>query len=242
MSNKKPIIIGHRGTNSLYKENTLQSIKYGLELNLEMMEIDIQLCKSNEIIVYHNLYLPSGNLISDLILSEILKEESDIPTLNQVLDSVNKKCKLYLDLKENKNNYTFLKILLNMLEYRVIIESWSNLHFILSSYNQNHLLIINNLKYKTILNNIPTTIILSGIPYTYSNNLIQFKPTYIALNYESLTKGFIRNLKKNNIKIFVYTINNPQIINKYLENNIYGIITDNPELFIFNKEIYTNNN
>ena len=46
-------------------------------------------------------------------------------------------------------------------------------------------------------------------------------------NYRVLTKGLVKKAKRNGKKIFVWTVNEDEIINKVLQFPIDGIITDN---------------
>ena len=51
---KKVISIGHRGATGHAPENTLTSFKKALELGADMIELDVHVCKSGEIIVMHD--------------------------------------------------------------------------------------------------------------------------------------------------------------------------------------------
>jgi len=46
--------IGHRGAMGYAPENTLLSFRKALELRCDMIELDVRLCKSGELIVFHD--------------------------------------------------------------------------------------------------------------------------------------------------------------------------------------------
>ena len=49
--------IAHRGYSAKYKDNSWPAFKNVKDKGFDMIEIDIQLCKSGEIIIYHDLFI-----------------------------------------------------------------------------------------------------------------------------------------------------------------------------------------
>ena len=49
--------IAHRGYSDKYKDNTLEAFEHAVRNHFDMIELDIQLCKSGEIIVYHDIII-----------------------------------------------------------------------------------------------------------------------------------------------------------------------------------------
>ena len=102
------LVIGHRGAKGHVAENTLVSIKKAMELGADGIEIDVFLCKSGEIVVFHDKkldYLTNGKgLIESKTLSELKKlrvlgTNEQIPTLNEVFDVIDKNTFLNIELK-----------------------------------------------------------------------------------------------------------------------------------------------
>lgn len=50
-----PLVIGHRGNPMLYQENTLDSFKSLLELNVDGFETDIFLTKDKKLVLFHDV-------------------------------------------------------------------------------------------------------------------------------------------------------------------------------------------
>lgn len=100
-------IIAHRGiyNNITVFENSLESIMYAVKNNLTV-EIDLRITKDNEIIVFHD---DDGTRLLKLrdSISSLTKEEIDyispyhIPTLGEVLDSINGKVPIVLEVKDD---------------------------------------------------------------------------------------------------------------------------------------------
>lgn len=103
----KSSIIAHRGiyNNITIFENTMESIMYAVKNNL-IVEIDVRLTSDNELIVYHDE--DAGRLIKlkddiNTLTYEELEFLSPyhIPKLKEVLDSINSKVPVILEVKED---------------------------------------------------------------------------------------------------------------------------------------------
>lgn len=100
-------IIAHRGiyNNITVFENSLESIMYAVKNNL-IVEIDLRITKDHEIIVFHD---EDGSRMLKLkdSINSLTKEEIDyispyrIPTLKEVLDYINGKVPIVLEVKED---------------------------------------------------------------------------------------------------------------------------------------------
>ena len=79
---KKPYSIAHRGASTYYLENTLESFLFANTLGADFWEVDIQITKDNQLIVFHDSCLPTGENIVNLYFSEVLFINFDITELN----------------------------------------------------------------------------------------------------------------------------------------------------------------
>ena len=100
--------IGHRGARAYEPENTLLSFQRAIELGVDAVELDVRKTKDNEIVVIHDADVSKttdgSGLVSELTLEEIKRfvteKDEKIPTLEEVLDSVGKRVKVLVELKE----------------------------------------------------------------------------------------------------------------------------------------------
>jgi len=105
------IQIAHRGYSEKYGDNNLESFLEAINVGFDMIEMDLQLCKTGEIVVFHNTYL-NNRAISEYTSKEL--DEENIILLTTVLDSIkyNTSIKLFLDIKGNsKVIYPLIDIL-----------------------------------------------------------------------------------------------------------------------------------
>ena len=109
-------LISHRGFNSKYKENTLEGIKYALNLNyISGVEFDVRVTKDKRFVLVHDFYIDrvtnSTGLVNHLTLKELLKYNfgtktypSKITTLDEVLNRKTNKI-LLLEIKFSYDEY-----------------------------------------------------------------------------------------------------------------------------------------
>ncbi len=115
-----PKLIGHRGVRDLAPENTLQSIKKAIELNIKWVEIDVKISKDHIPFLLHDSSLErttSGNGSPlNYKYSELYKLDAGSwfdkkhknlypPTLKEILDLCSqKKIGVNIELKPNKGS------------------------------------------------------------------------------------------------------------------------------------------
>ena len=108
-------IIAHRGGTTQYPENSLAAIANAINLGVDAIEIDIRLCKDSTIVVCHDDNIDrvtnGSGKIKDMTYEEILAfslefegtlTDQVIPTLDDVLQLVDMKVELYIEIKDGQ--------------------------------------------------------------------------------------------------------------------------------------------
>ena len=224
---KKVISIGHRGATGHAPENTLTSFKKALELGADMIELDVHVCKSGEIIVMHdekvNRTTNGKGHISKKSLKELknltIKKIEKIPTLIEVLNLVNRKCKINIELKGKGTEKPVSKII-----KKYIQKGWSYNDFLVSSFYPSKITEIKNINPKIRIGILVEKISLEIIALAK-----KFKVYSINPNIKSISKKFVKKAHQKRLKIFVYTVNKPGKIKKMKELGVDGIISDFPD-------------
>ena len=226
--NKNPLIVGHRGAMGHVTENTIPSIKKAVELGVDGIEIDVFKCKSGEIIVFHDKKLDrltnSSGYIEDLSYDSINKikvmGEYRIPELIEVINILPNEIFLNIELKGEE---TAKKV--NEIITEFINKTESKLdRFIISSFNWSELE-----KFRSFNSKIPIAILtdnnpLNAIPVAKKLNAFAINPSYKLLN-----KNVVNQIKEEGLKIFPYTVNSINDIDKMKNLGVDGIITNYPE-------------
>ncbi|MDA9679802.1 glycerophosphodiester phosphodiesterase family protein, partial [Flavobacteriaceae bacterium] len=109
-------------------ENTLPSVAKAIELGVDGIEIDVFLCESGELVVFHDKTLDkltdSQGYIEDLSLDTIKKINVlggyKIPTLEQVLELIDGKVFLNIELKGNGTAEPTHKLLTPLLKKKKV--------------------------------------------------------------------------------------------------------------------------
>ncbi len=101
----KPLLFGHRGYSSLEPENTLASFQLCVEKGIPGVELDVQLCKSGELVIVHdaNMKRVSGKdaLVKDLNFDELRSLDvgngEQVPLLSELFELCGDR--LYYDIE-----------------------------------------------------------------------------------------------------------------------------------------------
>ena len=214
---QNPLVIGHRGARGHLAENTLPSIAKAIELGVDGIEIDIFKCASGELVVFHDQTLEkltnSKGYIEQLTLDSIRKIDVlngfTIPTLEEVLDLINGRVFLNIELKGTQTALLTNEIILSYFERK----EWDLSKILISSFNWEVSIAI-------LTEDDP----LDAIPIAKQLNAVAINPEYVSLN-----TGNIDRIKKEGLKIFTWTVNDPQEIKDVITLGVDGIITDFPE-------------
>ena len=119
-------IIAHRGVfnNTDIPENSIKAFKEAVELNIDV-EFDVQITKDNILVIFHddNLKRMTGlnKKVEDSTYEEIskltlLNTKEKIPTLDEVLNTINNKVFMDIEIKNNKRYKVLCDLLVEKLK------------------------------------------------------------------------------------------------------------------------------
>ena len=115
----KILKIGHRGAKGYIAENTLESVQKAMDLGVDGVESDVHICQTGELVVFHDFTLERLTGVTGEIATKSLKElktlnvngQFRIPTLLEVLDLIDRKCMLNIELKGQQTAYETCEII-----------------------------------------------------------------------------------------------------------------------------------
>jgi glycerophosphoryl diester phosphodiesterase len=215
--------VGHRGARAYAPENTLASFKKALELGVDAVELDVRKTKDNKIIVIHDANVKrttdGEGLVGELSLGQIkgfsAEDGEKIPTLQEVLDFLDKKVKVLIELKETGVEEQVLAIVKERgLEHNVVIVS-----FLEDALK----------KVRELDGDIET-----GLIYVKHKNpvkaALELKANYLVALYRFTHTANVVKAHENGLKVIVWTINNPQEVEEYAKKGVDGITSDKPDI------------
>ena len=226
----KVMIIGHRGAMGHVAENTIPSIKKAMELGVDGIEIDVFKCKTGELVVFHDEKLErltnSSGLIESLDLDSIkniiVLDKYRIPTLEEVLELIDGQVKLNIELK----GYGTASPTNNLINQYINNGRWTEDEFIISSFKWGELE-----KIRELNTTIPIAVLVNSnvnpidaLPFAKKIKAIAVNPYFKDLNQEN-----IQEIHSNGFKVFPYTVNELDDIERMIKLGVDAIITDYPE-------------
>ena len=216
--------IGHRGARAYAPENTLKSFKKALEIGVDAVELDVRKTKDNQLVVIHDADVKrttnGEGLVSDLALKEIKSlsaEGEKIPTLEEALDFLDKKVKVFIELKDTGFEEQVLSIVHKKgLEKNVVVVS-----FLEDALR----------KVRELNKDIET-----GLIYAKHSNpqkaALDLKANYLLAFYKFTHTANVEKAHEFGLKVVVWTINNPQEVEEYAKKGVDGIASDKPDILL----------
>lgn len=231
------INFAHRGASKYYPENTILAIKEGIKTKATGLEIDVHKSKDNKLVVIHDedierTFIGKG-LVKDYTLQELKSFkcrnknfednlECRIPTLEEVLELVKESnIILNIELKTDEIHYDGIE--------RDVID-------LVNKYNLKNRIILSSFNHESIR-------ICREIDSKIKTGLLYSKPIEDVVNYAKsfganaihpdirlVSEGLIREAKKNNIEVNIYTVNSSILMRRLIAAEVSGVFTDYPDL------------
>ena len=236
--NKNIETIAHRGYVALGVENSIEALEGAAKAGADYVEFDIILTKDNKFVVIHdfNLKRLAGikKKVQDMNFDEIvglpIKQgdySSKIPSLEEFVTKAKElNIKLVIELKPHGSEPSnYIDIFINEVK-RLKLENYKFM-----SIDSK---IIEELETKAP--NLETGYV---IPLQFGN-FHKSNVDFFVIEDFSYRDRLVEQAKKQNKKVFVWTINDSALITKYLQSPADGIITDEPELVKEEKNILEN--
>ena len=237
--NKNIKTIAHRGYVAKGVENSIEALEGATEVGADYVEFDIILTKDNKFVVMHDYNLKRlaglNKRVQDMNFDEVvgltIKQgdfTSKIPSLEEFVNKAKElNMKLVIELKPHgaePSNY--IDILIGEIK-RLKLENYKFMS--LNSKVMEEL--------ETKVPNLETGYV---IPLQFGN-FHHSNIDFFVIEDFSYRDRLVEQARKENKQVFVWTINNPALITKYLQSPADGIITDEPELVKDEKNILENN-
>ena len=237
--NKNIETIAHRGYVAKGVENSIEALEGAAEVGADYVEFDIILTKDNKFVVMHDYNLKRlagvNKRVQDMNFDEVvgltIKQgdyTSKIPSLEEFVNKAKElNMKLVIELKPHGSEpANYIDILIGEIK-RLKLENYKFMS--LNSKVMEEL--------ETKVPNLETGYV---IPLQFGN-FHHSNVDFFVIEDFSYRDRLVEQARKENKQVFVWTINDPALITKYLQSPADGIITDEPELVKDEKDILENN-
>ena len=224
--------IAHRGAADYALENSMDSFKKAVELEIEAIEFDVHFTKDKKIVIMHDDNLDrttnGTGKIKDLTLKEIKNlvglDGKPIPTFQEVIDVLKGKSICKVDIKaEGMENAVIEMIKKNKLEHSTIITS--NIIPAVKKVKQmcpEIKIEMGGFDEKPHIGNIIKAEDIVKVSKEVNADIA-------GVHYNLITKELVEEIHKNNIEIHVWPADNIESIKKMKEVGVDGITSRCPD-------------
>jgi glycerophosphoryl diester phosphodiesterase len=224
--------LGHRGACGYAPENTLASIRKALDMGVHGFEFDIQLSKDGVPVVIHDATLErtttGTGLVSDYDFSQLQKLEAGndlfpgerIPSLQQVLDLVDKRCRLFIELKSDIATEAVVRILRHYTKHM----GWHHEQLYVCSFDHLQLTTV-----RTLEPALRTCALITGIPVSLAAIASEAHAWAINPCIHHINQGLVDDAHRRGLRVITWTANHKTDIAKAKALGVDGIISNYPD-------------
>jgi glycerophosphoryl diester phosphodiesterase len=215
------IIFGHRGAPGYPRraENTIGSFKKALQHGATGLELDVRRAGDGRLVVIHdetvNRTTNGSGYVRDLAYDQLRQFNAGcgepIPLLIDVLDEFGARCLLNIELKD-RGIARDVK--------RLVLERELEPHVIVSAFDWEEL--------RPLIPEIPIALLSSRL-WNLVRRASELGASAIHPRRNIVTRRLLATAREANLRVHVWTVNDPAEMSRFRELGIDGIFTDFPE-------------
>jgi glycerophosphoryl diester phosphodiesterase len=233
--NGKTYVVAHRGAHIGIPENSLPAFQKAIDLGCDFVEIDTRMTKDGHIVSVHNSTIDQyvagkPGKVKDFTLAELKQmsigenlgpewKNTQIPTIQEILQLCRGQIGIYLDLKEPLINELVPVIRKYDMERDIV--------WYIPSGRMEEITLLKKLGYKCLPMPDP------GPEKNIADVCSQVHPRVLASDMKQLSESFVKTAHENGAKVIVdEKQGTPEEWEQILKWGTDGIQTDNPEALI----------
>jgi glycerophosphoryl diester phosphodiesterase len=234
------MITGHRGALALAPENTLAGIQKAVECGVEWIELDTQLCADNIPVIIHDDTVQrctnGKGRVSELTLTQLKALDAGswfsseftgetIPSLKETLIACQESAiNINIEIKihsEHEIKPLVVKVIETVKCLNYPIEK-----LLFSSFSKKALA-----HCQTLYPEVRRGFITKHNPSNMLNTIKHLDLYSLHINYRRLNEPLAKSIKEMGLILMIWTMNDPNQIEKYTAWGVDNIITDKPNDF-----------
>lgn len=229
---KRVSVTAHRGASGYAPENTIASMKEAINMKADFAELDVQETADGEIVLFHDKSMKRlagvDKEIWQLNINEIQKLEvgswfngkfngEPIPKFEDVIDSINGKIKLNIELKTNGHDKQLAERTLYIVNKK---NFGKNCFFTSFSYSQIK-------KIKELDGSIKTGLIFKTMPDSIDVFNSDFE--ILSVHFSLVDREFVEKAKSHGKEVHVWTVNEEEEMKRLVDLEVNSLITNYPD-------------
>lgn len=219
--------IGHRGAMGYEPENTLASFQKAIFLGVDMVELDVHLCKTGELVVMHDETLErttnGSGRVEEKTIADLKELDAGngqkIPTLAEVFDLIDKNIQINIELKGKDTAKPLAELIEQYLQ-----KGWGKELFFVSSFNHGELK-----RFKELMPDVRVGFATRENPSDCVNLAKNMNAWSVNSCFEFTDQKFIDQAHGNNLKVLAWTVNELRDIERMKALGVDGIISNFPD-------------
>ncbi|QBY04646.1 glycerophosphodiester phosphodiesterase [Thalassotalea sp. HSM 43] len=220
------LVLAHRGASGHEPENTLLAIENALQMQVDAIEIDVHWA-DGELVVIHDRKVDKTTdgqgQLKNLSFAQIRQLDAgkgqQIPTLDEVLELIQGKCPVNIELKADNT----VVATLSAIDKAVQEYGFDYDQFLLSSFNH-HLL----LQIKSLNKAIDIGALTASCPVDYAAFAQRLNAYSVHISVDFINQAFVDDAHQRGLKVYVYTVDDEEDIIAMHQLGVDAIFSNYP--------------
>ncbi len=220
------LCIGHRGAMGYEPENTLLSFRKALDMGAPWVELDVYHVDGQLVVIHDDRLERTTNGTGPVVRQsfEYLRsldagKGEKIPTLDEVFDLIDRRAGINVELKGPGTAKSVADIV-----KRRVAQGWSYEDLLVSSFNHRELKAAKDLD-----PNIKIGALLSSLPLTNAAFAAELNAWSVNPSVDFIDREFVNDAHARGLKVFVWTVNHPEDIERMRTLAVDGVFTNYPD-------------
>ncbi|HEV2601806.1 MAG TPA: glycerophosphodiester phosphodiesterase [Candidatus Babeliales bacterium] len=221
--------VGHRGACGYEPDNTLRSFAKAISFGVDMIELDVHVCKSGELVVFHdhklNKIVRDGGYVAQKTLAELqaldVGKGEAIPTLSQVFDLM---APTNIIINIELKGMGTAQAVAELIQLYVREKGYSYERFVVTSFNHYELE-----TFRTFCAEVSMGAIINGLPIGLAEFGERVGASCIVVDINCMNQALVDDAHARGMKIMVYTVNDYDDIALMKAMGVDGIISNFPD-------------
>jgi glycerophosphoryl diester phosphodiesterase len=216
------ICFGHRGASGYEPENTLSSFERAITIGCPWVELDVHAVE-DQLVVIHDANVSRttngrGHL-SALTFRELRQLDAgkgqQVPTLREVIDLIDRRCGINVEIKQ-----AGIAPLVNQALAEAVRSGWQPEQFLVSSFTHQEM--------DGVEPRFPRGALFDS-RQDYCQTARAIGASTINLSRRLVGRQAVADAHDADLKLFVYTVNEPKDIDRMLGLGVDGVFSDFPD-------------
>lgn len=227
MMTNKLFCFGHRGARGHEPENTVRSVRRALELGADGVEVDVHFADGELVVIHDDTLNRTTNgrgRVAKKTFAYLRSLDAGlgerIPTLAEIFDAVNRRAVINVELK---GPHTAAPVAALIAEY-VNCRGWSYDDFLVSSFDHARIR-----EAKQLGPGIRIGALITKAPRGLAKFAEKLGAWSLHISKRCVTPSLVADAHGRGLKIFVFTVNQPQEIIRMKALGVDGVFSDFPE-------------